>query len=206
MNYKLIYDKLIQRGRTRGLNKSAFNYYTETHHIVPKSLGGSNSKSNLVLLTGREHFIAHLLLSKISNTPKMHYALWLMCICNNPEFKVHSRFYESARKIHAANISAALKGKTRTTEHRVNLSNSLKGRASPTQGKTLSSETKDKISAALTGKVQSKETRKARSDKQKGIPKPLYPPCPHCGKISSKATALRWHYDNCKGKQYGSRE
>lgn len=36
----------------------------ETHHIVPKSFGGSNLKDNLISLSYREHFIAHLLLAK----------------------------------------------------------------------------------------------------------------------------------------------
>lgn len=39
--------------------------YTECHHIVPRSLGGSDNADNLVHLTYREHFIAHLLLSKM---------------------------------------------------------------------------------------------------------------------------------------------
>lgn len=37
----------------------------ENHHIIPKSCGGTNLKTNLVLLTPREHFVCHLLLVKI---------------------------------------------------------------------------------------------------------------------------------------------
>ena len=37
------------------------NYY-ESHHIIPKWMGGSNKKENLVLLTAREHYICHYLL------------------------------------------------------------------------------------------------------------------------------------------------
>jgi 5-methylcytosine-specific restriction endonuclease McrA len=51
--------------------------YTETHHIIPKSLGGSNRKNNLVKLTSREHFICHLLLTKMvigENRNKLIYA------------------------------------------------------------------------------------------------------------------------------------
>ncbi len=36
--------------------------YFERHHITPKSLGGSNKKSNLVLLTPEEHYVCHSLL------------------------------------------------------------------------------------------------------------------------------------------------
>jgi hypothetical protein len=37
------------------------NYY-ESHHIVPRWMGGTDSDDNLVLLTAREHYLAHYLL------------------------------------------------------------------------------------------------------------------------------------------------
>lgn len=37
----------------------------EEHHIIPRCLGGTDSKSNLVLLTVKEHFRAHILLADI---------------------------------------------------------------------------------------------------------------------------------------------
>ena len=54
MNYKLHYDKLVERAKKRKLIG-----YVERHHIIPRSLG---EKENIVELTAREHFIAHLLL------------------------------------------------------------------------------------------------------------------------------------------------
>lgn len=60
MNYRKIYNNLVEK--RRALKPHG---YTERHHIIPKSLGGSNEISNLVDLTAREHFIAHLLLSKM---------------------------------------------------------------------------------------------------------------------------------------------
>ena len=198
MNYKNIYNSLVLRGQLRGLDKTKINYYTESHHVVPKSMGGSDDDSNLVLLTAREHFIAHLLLSKIHNSSKMHYALWMMCNYADKTFKVHSKFYERARMNHSKSVSKSLTGRTRTDEHRANLSNALKGRRSHTEGKFLGIETRKKISQSLTGKIQSEETKRKRSESQKGKSKALYPACPHCGIIASKATAIRWHYDNCK--------
>jgi hypothetical protein len=56
--------------------------YTEKHHIIPKSLGGSNKKDNLVRLTAREHFICHWLLTKMvdntNNRMRMLNAFWSM--------------------------------------------------------------------------------------------------------------------------------
>lgn len=200
MNYTTIYDNIIAKGKTRGNDKLKLDYYTEAHHIIPKSLGGTDEVSNLVLLTGREHFIAHLLLSKIHNNSKMNYALWMMCNSPGNKFKVHSRFYESSRIKHSNYTSELFSGKERTEEHKRNLSNALKGRVSPTKGKPRDDQTREKISNSLTGKIQSVETRRKRSESQKGKKKPLYSPCPHCGIITSKAIAIRWHYDNCKHK------
>lgn len=74
--YLKIYNTLVDKAKTRdwittgtrrrmGTNPAPPNTYMEVHHIVPKSVGGSNEKSNLVVFTGKEHFIAHLLLTKI---------------------------------------------------------------------------------------------------------------------------------------------
>jgi hypothetical protein len=40
----------------RALSRVVGDMYVEKHHIIPKSLGGSNDKSNLVKLTAKEHF------------------------------------------------------------------------------------------------------------------------------------------------------
>lgn len=76
MNYTKIYDSLIERSLKRGLNKKKLDYYyTESHHIVPKSMGGDDSRENKVLLTAREHYFAHELLFKIHRNSEMAYAL-----------------------------------------------------------------------------------------------------------------------------------
>ena len=60
MNYQKIYNSIIENRK-----QNDFNGYTETHHIIPKSLGGSADASNLIKLSAKEHFICHLLLTKI---------------------------------------------------------------------------------------------------------------------------------------------
>lgn len=59
--YSKWYDNLICKAQLRGTIQG----YKETHHIIPRSLGGDNIKSNLVHLTAREHYIAHALLWKM---------------------------------------------------------------------------------------------------------------------------------------------
>lgn len=65
----------------RKASPPATGQYTEKHHIIPKSLGGSNDSDNLVVLTGREHYVAHRLLCKMTegvHNQKMWMALHRM--------------------------------------------------------------------------------------------------------------------------------
>ena len=64
MNWRLIYKNLIDRALLEHRTKGTEIYY-ENHHIVPKHMGGDNSENNLVLLTFREHILAHYLLWRI---------------------------------------------------------------------------------------------------------------------------------------------
>jgi len=84
MDYKKIYDSLIERGKSRVLD-----CYTERHHIVPKCLGGSNDANNLVDLTPEEHYVAHQLLVKIY--PKNHALARAatMMVVNRPSNKMY---------------------------------------------------------------------------------------------------------------------
>ena len=55
--------------------------YCEKHHIIPRSLGGNNTKANLVVLTLREHYLCHLLLTYMltgDSLIKMTFALYRM--------------------------------------------------------------------------------------------------------------------------------
>ena len=61
MNYQKVYDQLVQKNHVFSSGE-----YFEIHHKVPKCMGGNDEKSNLVNLTAREHYIAHLLLVKIT--------------------------------------------------------------------------------------------------------------------------------------------
>lgn len=70
MNYLKIYNNLITSRQTRKFK--SVDYY-EVHHILPKCLGGTNDKSNLIKLTAREHYIAHWLLTKLYPN---NYKIW----------------------------------------------------------------------------------------------------------------------------------
>lgn len=59
--YSRCYERLIKKAQVRGTIQG----YKERHHIIPRCFGGDNSKTNVVQLTAREHYIAHLLLWKM---------------------------------------------------------------------------------------------------------------------------------------------
>lgn len=55
--------------------------YSENHHIHPECLGGTRAKDNMVRLTAREHYICHLLLTKmLSGEPKKRMAYAFRCM------------------------------------------------------------------------------------------------------------------------------
>ena len=76
MNYEKVYQQLVDHAKSRKLSKK--DCYIEQHHIIPRAEGGTGDKSNLVNLTAREHYIAHLLLAKIYDDALMHAAVTFM--------------------------------------------------------------------------------------------------------------------------------
>jgi len=174
MNYQKIYNDIIDRAKIRNLKRSK-EFYTENHHIIPKSLGGNNDINNLVRLTLREHFICHLMLAKIYRE-KMIYAAWAMINQNGSKIKVNSRTYNYLKilfySIHSKNMIGSKpwnKGLTKETDERVlknaeSTSKSIKG----IKRKPQHNITKLKISKALTGKSKTKEHNEKNSLAQKG--------------------------------------
>lgn len=98
MNYEQIYESLMGNRKSLDRVKNDKTYF-ESHHIIPRSMGGSDDNSNLVLLTAREHYVAHRLLAKIHpNNAKMQIALFFICQdVKNKGLNISSRVYESVR-------------------------------------------------------------------------------------------------------------
>lgn len=90
-------------------NKFTSDVYTEIHHIIPKSFGGSNDLINLIKLNARQHFIAHLLLAKATNSPKMIKALHKMVYSVTGDvkrtYKINNRIYSYLRIEHSKIVS-----------------------------------------------------------------------------------------------------
>ena len=96
MNYQKIYNAICERGRS----DRVVDTYCEKHHIIPKCLGGSNDKTNLTVLTFREHYIAHKLLCKLhKNVSGIQYA-FLCMLRKQPKGNrvITSKMYEEIKK------------------------------------------------------------------------------------------------------------
>jgi len=113
MNYKKIYDSIIEKRK----NNPIINDYKETHHIVPRCLGGTDNKDNLITLTAREHFICHYLLTKIYPKEtfewyKMNNAFMMMkCNSYTQDRYYNSRLYEALKGDFSGLMSVLQKGK-----------------------------------------------------------------------------------------------
>lgn len=107
MDYQKIYDNLMKK-RLENPPTEKF----ERHHIVPRSLGGSNN--NIVKLTYREHYIAHLLLCRIHRGTRNYFpmlrALNMMRMGREGDFIKSSRMFEYFREDFARMMSESQSG------------------------------------------------------------------------------------------------
>lgn len=198
MNYINVYNNIIDKAKKRQIDG-----YLETHHIIPKCLGGSDTKDNLVKLTAREHYVCHWLLAKHYNVKPLWYAFSMMCVeskRHQRSLEFNSRHYERAKI--ARSYAASGEG------------NPMFGK--PSACKFHTEETKEKIRQSKLGKKRTpftrpsptEETRHKMSLAKKGVPNPKLKgrimekyECPHCGKIIGGISNFRrYHNDNCKHK------
>jgi hypothetical protein len=116
MNYQFLYDKIISNRKN-----NPYDGYTETHHIIPRCMGGTNDTNNLVDLTAKEHFICHLLLTKIveKNSPdyyKVGHAFLMMLVkskLNNNRY-ITGKKYEFLKVCRSKNMAILQAGDTNT--------------------------------------------------------------------------------------------
>lgn len=156
--------------------------YTESHHIMPQSLGGSNDTDNLVELTAREHFICHWLLIKMTegdDRGKMLYALQGMKAENRYQQRYHtkitSRVYEKYRIEHAENHSKRMKGRKAWNKGRKLEGEELEIHRERTRNRKIDpikqTEGQQKRIAKVLGRKDSEEAKLKKSLALKGKPK-----------------------------------
>lgn len=198
MNYLKVYCNLIRKAE----NRTPPEGYTEKHHIFPKSIFGKNNR--LVVLTAREHYIAHALLEKIyiqrygirhQKTKKMITAFWCMNSQKSKNTYINSHLYESSRlrrsilmtgknnHMYGKKISEEARekrskahtGKKMSLESRAKMSEAAKKRnKNPMLGRNHSEETKRKISELNKGRKVSEDFKKKLSKRNSGENNPYF--------------------------------
>ena len=162
--YTSWYNNIITNAKSRVLPKEI---YTESHHIIPRSLGGNNDISNLVKLTAKEHRLVHILLPKMTidpeHTKSMWYAAWMILRTKNKDQNrtiSKGKAYELAKMKIAEFLSELHKGKPKSEEAKQKMSKKAKGRVSPNKGKSMPDEQKQKMRNTIetNGRTISPET------------------------------------------------
>jgi hypothetical protein len=219
--YSKWYDDIINRAKDRELPTGI---YFEKHHIIPKCLGGNNSKDNLVKLTAREHFICHWLLTKMTDAEyqkKMAYACKRMMHSKNKaqdRYRINARLYEKLK----IKINVILKDREFTLEWKSKLKTAAQKRATheDSVAKQLRRERMIKANKSRAGEKRPwmsgdknyffgkdlsgelnhfyGKTHTEKTLKLLRGPKPKIQ-CPHCNKIvGGLSNYQRWHGNNCK--------
>ena len=184
MNYQQIYNNLIDRAARR-----ISEGYVEKHHIVPRCLGGTDAKENIVNLYPEEHFLAHQLLVKLYPT-NVHLANAAMIMTiHNTKTRMNNKLFGWLRKrasqtatgIPKSEETKAKMRKPKSESHRANISKAQ--RANGGNGPAKHSEE---------SKNKTRVTMKLRPRANKV--------CPYCNKEGGFLSMSRWHFDNCKEK------
>lgn len=201
------YIRFIEYCKVKNIGLTKKNCYLEAHHICPKAKDLFPEYSsfpdhpwNKILLTARQHFIAHMILWKCYGCSQT--LAFKKFIGNQPKQKtsyqkITNKMYESL-KIQRSNI----------------LSENMMGDKNHFYGKHHSQHTRTKISKTLMsidkswriensknagkgnlGKKKNPETIK--NFKKAALSRPKFT-CPHCNKIGQFNSMIAYHGDNCK--------
>jgi hypothetical protein len=177
------YFYIINRAKSR---KILPDIKTEKHHVIPRSLGGTNDPDNIVVLTAREHFICHRLLPKFTkdkSRTKMLYAIWKMCHSTKDRkdsFKLTARTYSTIKE----EMRNSRTSEDFTPEWRAKISASAKGRTPWNKGILRTEEEKIKIKEGMARKRSDPNAYKQ-------------PPCSKekAEKIKLANTGKKWVHD-----------
>ena len=160
--YHRWYLSIVAKAQAEGRKKCGDGKYDQ-HHIIPVSMGGTNDKSNLVLLTSKEHFLCHLLLfkctegkAKMSMACAWHRMATIKRYCSKQYVEIGVR--------HKISLNGINKGAYQSPEKRAKISASLKGRSNPVisaklKGRKLSEEHKANAIEGRKGYTHSMETK-----------------------------------------------
>jgi Straboviridae homing endonuclease len=195
MNHQVVYDNIISNAKYQNrirFKKKDVNYvYYEDHHVKPKCLGGNNDKENLVLLTAREHYICHKLLTYIYPMNRL-IIIAFHAMAYNKKYKKYicARDYKYAKELNSLSempetqrnkIRNANKNKKHTSEQNLKTSETTK--------KAMKRpEVKEHVHLALLGNTRHLNKSHSQSTKNIIAEKRKFQSPPMLGKHHSEAT------------------
>jgi len=146
------------------LKSQVIDGYSEKHQIIPKSMGGTDDRSNLIALTPRQHFVAHWMLWKAYGGSMAR--AYFMMSATGKYGKIGSKTYAMARKEYSKQVVIQMAKKPNipafTPEHRQKLRMAK-------LGKKLSPQHRENVRLAVLGRKCSTETRQKISATKKEI-------------------------------------
>lgn len=163
--------------------------YVEAHHVIPKSLGGRDNDSNIVVITPREHFVLHRILTKTTPCSQTWAALAALRMSRSSHARLNSRQFDIARTASKLARVGPLSDRQLVRHHELHL------------GKKRSQLTCRRISEAKKGRPGSGigvPLSEAHRAKLRGPRILSYTTCPHCNMVGAKNNMNRYHFDNCK--------
>ena len=186
IHYLNRYIKIINFCISKNKNFKRKTHKFDEHHILPRSLFPKykKEKSNLVNLLYREHFIVHLILTKMFDDKNysMLFAFDLMNNIRNNK-KSNNRLYQKEKEL------ADLYRSKVSKEMWINL----------TEEQYREKCIRSKENAIKHYQNATKEEREYRNKRNsEGQQNLSILTCPHCGKQSkSRGNMKRFHFDNC---------
>jgi len=231
MNYQKIYNQICERAKIeldiRINNRISKLEYYESHHILPKCMGGSGLTSqwkhdNIVLLTAKEHFLCHRLLCEIypDNTKlilAVHRLIYSKSSTNKKDIFLSCRFYDYFRKEHIKSITGSgnpMYGKFHTLEAKSKMSEAKKGKPNPHMKGDLNPSKRPEVRSLISesrlgeknpmkrpevvNKMKESNRKTIQEKKRLGIPTYKNLICPHCNLEGAANNMSRYHFNNCK--------
>jgi hypothetical protein len=177
--YKKWYNQITNRG------KKSREPGLERHHIVPKSIGGTDDYSNITFITAREHFICHWLLIKIYPVGEEHWKMLnalRMMRAENPNqkrynTKITSRVYAGLKEEYSKLQSQKMSGENNPNFGRRWTEEQKKAHSEKIKGRKQTAEEKEKQIKAITGRKRkpfSQEWKANLSNSSAGKNNPRY--------------------------------
>jgi hypothetical protein len=182
--YTKWYLKIIENAQNRASTKKEAKEllgYVEGHHIIPRSI---HKNKDIVYLTPREHFICHLLLTKMvissDHKQKMYFALASFMRDKEGKRNITNKQFQKSREA----VILTMTGRTVAESTRLKQSLIRKGRPALNKGKP--------------GKKTGPCAKSRRENISKGRLNTTKIKCAHCDKETDPGNFAQYHGDNCK--------